>query len=145
LNYAGYEPFTGSQEIIADGTGIRIVNIKKTSEPKLMGDANLYDFAAWMYLGDIWNMKGDFSIPKADEVKYRAYEKAEEAFRGRIASLQTRLSIMDKNSADFKSLEKKIKKARGIGEHEPKMGIGELTPPLLPHARDARVSPSMPR
>ena len=144
LNYAGSEPFTGSQEVIADGAGIRIVNIKKTSEPKLIGDANLYDFAAWMYLGDIWNMKGDFSIPKADARKYADYEKAEAAFNGRLSVLQARLSVMDKKSAEFQSLEKKTKKARGIGEHEPEMGLRELNPPLPPHARDARVSPSMP-
>jgi len=126
LNFAGSEPFTGRQEVVADSDGLRVVDIRKTSEPKLTGDAELQDFAAWMYLGDIWNTKGDFSIPKADIGKYKAYIKEEAAFKERLSTLQAHLKSLDKNSAEYQSTEKKLKKAREVGTHDPEAGMRQL-------------------
>ena len=126
LNYAGSEPFTGSQDIVADSAGLRIVNITKTSEPSLMGDAELYDFAAWMYLGDIWHVPGDFSIPRADEAKYKNYVMDEAAFKAGISKLDGRLNGLPKGGKDYAALERRIKKLKGIGEHDPAAGLAEM-------------------
>ncbi len=126
LNYAGSDPFTGAQDVIADGMGLRVMGIKKTSDIKPLGDANLYDFAAWMYLGDIWNIKGDFSIPKSDPKRYAGYEKAEEAFKAKLATLDARLKKLPAGGDEYKALEKKIKKVRAVGEHDPEAGLALL-------------------
>lgn len=126
LNYAGAEPFTGEQDVIADEKGLRVANIKQTSEMKLLGDAEPWDFAAWLYLGDIWDVKGDFSIPGSDEKKYKNFKEQERAFKGRLKGLETPLEGMDPESEDYKALERKLKKVRGIGAHDPASGLARI-------------------
>ena len=126
LTQAGSEPFTGEQDIVADARGLRIKNIRKTSEPVLMGDANLYDFAAWMYLGDIWDVNGDFSIPRSDPKKYADYEKAEAVFKAKLAVMETSLKKLDPKSDGYKALDREVKKIREAGEHDPDAGLAKL-------------------
>jgi hypothetical protein len=126
LGYAGSDPFKGGQDIIADKDGLSIVNIRKFTEPKLIDDAKLWDFAAWMYLGDIWKVKGDFSIPKSDENKYSGYLKDEAAFNRKLETLNTRLGGLDKKGVRYRWLSREIKKIKDLGFHDPAAGIGEI-------------------
>ncbi|MBI5190667.1 MAG: cytochrome c3 family protein [Nitrospirae bacterium] len=126
LNYAGAEPFTGEQDVEADEGGLRVVNIRPTSEINLIGDAEPWDFAAWLYMGDFFRVKGDFSIPKADAGKYRAYVASEAAFRSEAARVEARLASLDKTGKDYEPLARKLRKVRDVGEHDPAAGIAEI-------------------
>ena len=125
LYYTGSEPFTGEQDVVADKDGLRVVNIRKTSRMKLVGDAEIWDFAAWVYLKDIWDVKGDFSIPKADERKYRSYKEAGETFNKGLKRLEDSLKGTPPGK-EHDSLERRIRKIRGIGAHDPEAGLREL-------------------
>ncbi len=126
LNYAGSEPFTGEQDVVADEKGLRVVNIRQTSRMELLGDADPWDFAAWLYLGDIWNVRGDFSVPKADKAKYDKYLDDERGFKKAVEGLEGRLKKLDPESGSFKTLKRKIKKIREIGGHDPGAGLAAM-------------------
>lgn len=126
LYYTGSEPFTGAQTVIADEKGLRVTDIRQTSEMELIGDAELWDFAAWIYLKDIWHTEGDFSIPKADRAKYDAYMKGDAEFSARMKKLDAKLAATGKDTAEYRSLEARIRKVRGIGTHDPAKGIVEM-------------------
>jgi hypothetical protein len=61
-------PFNGSHQVRADSRGLFIENIRsETIEPE--EGFKLSAFAPWMYLGDSWRIKGDFSLPLLKERK----------------------------------------------------------------------------
>jgi len=126
LNYAGAEPFTGEQDVIADKDGLRVKGIRRTSKMELTGEAETWDFAAWLYMGDIWSVDGDFSIPKVDEAKYREYRDRETEFSKRLSAHEAQLNSLEPESGDYARLKRKIKKVREIGEHDPGAGIAAM-------------------
>jgi hypothetical protein len=108
LGFAGSEPFNGTSLVTAGKDGLKITGFRNTTPIEMIGDAELADFAAWLYLGDIWNVKGDFSIPKSDPVKYREYLRQEGEFKSMLG---------------LRAVPAKIK---SIGEHNPKMAVDLL-------------------
>ncbi|MGA2193060.1 MAG: cytochrome c3 family protein [Nitrospirota bacterium] len=123
LGYAGSAPFKGEQDIIADKRGLRVEKIRKLSDMELIDDAKPWDFAAWLYLGNIWKTGGDFSIPRSDAGKYAAYVRDEKAFKEKLKAAEARLGGLDKKSPEYRELQGRIKKARDIGFHDPESGI----------------------
>jgi hypothetical protein len=108
LGFAGSEAFKGTSIVTAGKDGLKITGFRNTTRIDMIGDAELADFAAWLYLGDIWNVKGDFSIPKSDPMKYKEYLMQEGEFKSLLG---------------LRAVPAKIK---SIGEHNPKMGLGML-------------------
>ncbi len=127
VEYAGSEPFTGRQDIVADENGLRVINIKETSPLKPLGDARACDFAAWMYLDGVWNIKGDLSIPRGDEKRYEAYKEEADAFNAKINALEARLSRLPRGGGAYRAFLKRIKRIKEIGEHDPDAGLALLS------------------
>ncbi len=68
----GAEPFNGEYKIVADRSGIRIIDMKNTTPIKVLDGYKLEDFASWLFFKDKWQMPGDFSI-KTEREKYKKY------------------------------------------------------------------------
>jgi hypothetical protein len=122
----GAEPFTGSQKVVADKNGLHVRDIKATSKVELMEGGRTQDFAAWMHLGDIWKTSGDFSVPKADPVKYRNLEKG---IRDALARSDTAVQTLKAREAlggDVKRLRRRWKEARAAAMHDPGSAAGLL-------------------
>ena len=115
----GAEPFTGSQNVVADRNGLHVKDIKATSKVTLMEGGKIENFAAWMKLGDIWKTSGDLSIPKSDPVKYR---KLETGFREALKKLDAKdrdLKRREAKGEDVKKLRRewRAEKAAAVHEH----------------------------
>ena len=121
LGYEGSEPFTGAQKITADAKGLRITDIRQTSSLKPIGDAETWDYAAWKYMKDIWNVPGDFSIPRADAAKYSKYINELKYDEGKLKDDEARLTKLDKKSREYRELSAEIKKSRAKFYHNPEM------------------------
>ena len=115
----GAEPFTGSQTIVADRNGLRVKDIKATSEIVLMPEGKTENFAAWMHLGDIWKTKGDFSIPKSDPVKYRILDKGTRDALARLDAIDKNLKAKEAKGENVKKLRRRWKEAKAAAVHEP--------------------------
>lgn len=77
LDYEGAEPFKGTYKIVADKKGLRVLDIKATTPIKLYPGGRLAQFAPWYYLKDIWQVRGDYSIPgRGYKEALKAYQKA---------------------------------------------------------------------
>lgn len=126
LNYAGAEPFTGRQDVVADKNGLRVVGIKETSTMVLTCEVEPWDFAAWMYLRDIWHVNGEFSIPEADPLKYNTERQNDAVFAAGLRKLEAGLAKLPPSGKPREELDRRIKKLRGIGAHDPQSGIAEL-------------------
>jgi hypothetical protein len=59
----GAAPFSGGHTVIADKTGLSIRGMRSNTEIRVEEGYRLSDFAPWYYLGDAWQVQGDFSIP----------------------------------------------------------------------------------
>jgi hypothetical protein len=59
----GAAPFNGSHTVIADRQGLRIRDIKALDKIELEKGYQLSAFAPWIYLKDVWQIQGDFSLP----------------------------------------------------------------------------------
>ena len=113
--FSGSDPFLGAQEVTADASGLRITGVREVTPMRLLGDAGVEDFAAWKTLGDVYDTKGDFSIPKADPAKYGEYLAARKEFDAMLAAAK-------KAGTD----EKMLARVRAVGEHDPAAGIIEI-------------------
>ncbi len=69
----GAAPFNGSHRVIADRTGLYVRDIKALDQIVLEKGYKLSAFAPWIYLKDVWQIKGDFSLPRLKD--RAAYEK----------------------------------------------------------------------
>ena len=119
LDSQGAEPFDGSQEVVADRTGIHVRDIKATTPIKLMEGAKIENFAAWMKLGDVWKTSGDFSIPKSDPVKYRGLDASMRAVLAHLDAIDTKLKSKEARGEDVKKLRRRWKEARAAAVHDP--------------------------
>jgi len=114
----GAEPFTGSQKVIADRNGLRVVDIKATSKVTLMEGGRTQDFAAWMHLGDIWRTSGDFSIPRSDPKKYRDLDRGVKAALRDLEARDRELKLREARGEDVKKLRRRWKEERAAAVHE---------------------------
>lgn len=115
----GAEPFNGSQKVVADKDGLRVKDIKATSQIVLLPGGKSEYFAAWRYLGDIWNTSGDYSIPKADPAKYRTLDKALREAMTRLDAVDKQLKAREAKGEDVKKLRRRWKEAKAAAVHEP--------------------------
>ena len=118
LDSQGAENFTGSQKVVADKNGLRVIDIKATSKIKLLEGGKIEDFAAWMKLGDIWWTSGDFSIPKSDPAKYK---KLDRGLRNAMLILDAedkKLKAREAKGEDVKILRRRWKETRAGVVHE---------------------------
>ncbi len=115
----GADPFSGSQKIAADRTGLHVKDIKATSKIVPMEGGKTEYFAAWLHLGDIWRTRGDFSIPKADPVKYRSFEKSMRDVSNRLAIIDKKIKAREAKGEDVKKLRRRWKEARAAAAHDP--------------------------
>ena len=105
---SGLNKFSGSYKVTANSQGIHIHDF--THDPVVNNSDKIRTsfFAPWLYLGDIWKGKGDFSIPG------KGYDKAvigyDEALK-KLESLKPGLP------------EKRYKKLRAILLHNPEAGV----------------------
>lgn len=68
----GAAPFSGSHKVVADGKGLYVRDIKAREKIVLEKGYTLSAFAPWLYLKDIWQIKGDFSLPPVkDRARYQ--------------------------------------------------------------------------
>jgi len=114
----GAEPFTGSQKVVADKNGLRIQDIKATSQVIPMPGGRSENFAAWRILGDIWRTPGDFSVPTADSRKYRDMEKGLSNTVKKIDAIDKKLKAREEKGADVRKLRKQWLGARALALHE---------------------------
>ncbi|MDH4164088.1 MAG: hypothetical protein OEW15_15565 [Nitrospirota bacterium] len=119
----GAEPFTGRQKVVADRKGLRVIDIKVISKMMVMEGGNTKDFAAWLHLGDIWNTKGDFSIPKADQKKYRDLEASLRDARKKIAIMEREINAREAKGEDVRKLKRQWKEMKAAGAHESHVGL----------------------
>jgi len=119
----GAEPFTGSQRVVADKQGLRVTDIKANSKITLMEGGNTRDFAAWLHLGDIWKTQGDFSIPKADQKKYRELEQALLDAGKKIAAQDRELRQREARGEEVKKLRRTWKEEKAAAAHGPDFGL----------------------
>ncbi len=115
----GAEPFTGSQKVVADKNGIHVKDIKATSKIVPMEGGKTEYFAAWMHLGDIWKTAGDFSVPKADPVKYRSLEKNIHDALTRLDAVDGKLKAKESKGENVKKLRRRWREARAAAVHDP--------------------------
>lgn len=106
----GAETFSGGYSVTAGREGMHIFDIH-TDEPVEVEDgARLIDFAPWMYLGDIWRVDWDFSIPGKD------YDEELELYRRGVKTL---------DEAKKSIGEKRYRRLREVMVHNPEMGLKE--------------------
>jgi hypothetical protein len=115
----GAEPFTGSQQVVADTHGLRVKDIKATSKIVLMPGGRTADFAAWLHLGDIWKTSGDFSIPKSDPAKYRTLDKGVRDALARLEAIDKKIKAREEKGEDVKKLRRRWKEAKAAAMHDP--------------------------
>jgi hypothetical protein len=115
----GAEPFTGSQKVVADRNSLRVENIKATSKIVLMEGGKTEYFAAWLRLGDIWRTRGDYSIPRADPLKYGKFDKAFRDTVKRLDAVDRRLKARELKGEDVKKLRRRWKEAKAVSVHDP--------------------------
>ncbi len=115
----GAEPFTGSQKVVAGRDGLQVTDIRATSKIVPMAGGKTEYFAAWLHLGDIWKISGDYSIPKSDAVKYRTLEKGIAKSLARLDSIDKKLKARAQKGDDVKILRRRWKEARAAAVHEP--------------------------
>ncbi len=115
----GAEPFTGSQQVVADKNGLRVKDIKATSRIVPMEGGKIGNFAAWLKLGDIWKTNGDFSIPRADAAKYRKLDRGMRDALARLAAIDRKLKAREARGEDVKKLRRRWKEAKATAVHEP--------------------------
>jgi hypothetical protein len=128
----GAEPFNGSQKVVADKTGIHVKDIKATSKITIMEGGRIEDFAAWMKLGDIWKISGNYSIPKSDPLKYRNLERAMKQSQARLQKLDGELKIREAKGEDVKKLRRRWKEAKAAAVHEPSELDSEFAAAAIP-------------
>lgn len=115
----GAEPFTGSQKVIADKSGLQIRDIKATSKIVPLPDGKLTSFAAWLLLGDIWKTQGDFSIPKSNPAKYHRFSIDLQSVQARLKAIDRILKKKESRGDDVKMLRRRWKEAKAVALHEP--------------------------
>jgi len=113
----GAEVFSGSYRVRADAGGLHIFGIRADGPIEVEEGARLIDFAPWLFLGDIWRVEGDFSIPG------RGLEDAESLFETALAGLKLRKGRMK---------EKAYHRLRELLVHNPKLGLEEMDRPPRP-------------
>ena len=113
----GAEPFTGSQKVVADKDGLRVVDIKATSKISLMEGGRTEDFAAWMHLGDIWRTSGDFSIPRSDPKKYQDLDQGVKAALRRLEAEDRELKLREAKGDDVKKLRRRWREEKAAAVH----------------------------
>ena len=127
----GAEPFTGSQKVVADKDGIRVQDIKATSEIVNMAGGKPEYFAAWRHLGDIWTTSGDFSIPPSDPVKYRRLEKGISDALARLDGVDKKLKAREMKGENVRKLRRLWKEAKAAALHDPESS-GKAVQDLVP-------------
>jgi hypothetical protein len=113
-NY-GAEPFEGRQRVIADNKGMHVIDIENTTPIKPMDDSKLEDFAAWIFLKDIWHVPGDFSI-KTDKEKYDNALEKDKKITSLLDKTENKISSQDKQTQE------RFKVMKGIVLHNPEKG-----------------------
>jgi hypothetical protein len=115
----GADSFTGRQKVVADRKGLRVKDIRATSDIELMSDGKIEYFAAWLLLGDIWKTSGDFSIPKSDPAKYRKEEQGVRDALAKLAVLDRKLKVREAKGEKVKKLRRRWKEAKAAAMHDP--------------------------
>jgi hypothetical protein len=59
----GAAPFKGSHRVAASALGLAITGIRAAEKIEPEPGYLLSSFAPWLYLGDVWQVKGDFALP----------------------------------------------------------------------------------
>lgn len=116
----GAEPFTGSQKVVADRSGLHVTDIKATSKIIPLADEKTIAFAAWLHLGDIWKTKGDFSIPKADPMRYRSFSEDLQAVQARLKVIDRLLKKREARGEKVKKLRRRWNEAKAAALHDPR-------------------------
>jgi hypothetical protein len=118
LDSQGAEPFKGSQKVVADKDGLRVIDIMAITEIKLLEGGKIENFAAWMKLGDIWRTSGDFSIPKSDPIKYQKLSKDIRESMAKLATEDKQLKEREARGEDVKKLRRRWKEKKAAAVHE---------------------------
>ncbi len=103
-------PFAGGYRIVADKDGLRVVDLRSTSEIKPAPGYKPEDFAAWLYFRDKWSMPGDFSISTEKE-KYARYLSLSKKMEVELREMEKRVGKDDKRA------QKRFKELRGVVRH----------------------------
>jgi hypothetical protein len=111
LDDQGAELFKGGYKIVADNSGIRIIDMKNTTPIKLLEGYKLEDFASWIFFRDRWKMPGDFSI-KIDRDKYKRYLLIDKRVLKEIDELE------DLTKTKEKKIKRRFKDLKGIVLHD---------------------------
>jgi len=114
----GAEPFSGSQKVVADKEGLRILDIKATTKIKIMEGGKIENFAAWMKLGDIWKTTGDFSIPKSDHAKYQKLDRSIRDAMMKLAAEDRQLKARETKGEDVKKQRRAWRETKAAAVHE---------------------------
>lgn len=112
----GAEIFSGTYRVRADGEGLRIFGIEADEPIEVEEGARLIDFAPWLYLGDIWKVRWDFSVPG------KGYGKEKDLYEKGVGYLKHSARAGDKE-------DRKRKRFRELILHNPELGFKELENP----------------
>lgn len=80
----GAAPFRGGHVVTANARGLFITDIRNEDKIELQKGYTLSSFAPWIYLKDVWQVKGDFSLPVIRD--RRAYERMKSSRAGALAA-----------------------------------------------------------
>lgn len=106
------ERFDGSYRVTAGADGLRIHAIEAHSPVVPVNEsAKPSHFAPWLYLGDIWKITWDFSVPG------KGYNKA-------LKKHEAALKLLERQKDDVP--EKQYNKIRSVLVHNPEMGLKRL-------------------
>lgn len=106
----GAEPFNGGYKIVADRSGIRIIDMKNTTPIKVLHGYKLEDFASWLFFKDKWQMPGDFSI-KTERKKYKKYLLLSDNIDKELRKIENLIKDKDKKT------KKRFKELKGVALH----------------------------
>jgi hypothetical protein len=123
LDSQGAEPFTGSQKVVADNHELHVKDIKATSKIIPFDGDKMKDFAAWVYLGDIWKTPGDFAIPKSDPAKYRKLEQELRHVQSRFEESDRQLAAREAKGENVRKLRRRWKEDRAAALHAPERAV----------------------
>lgn len=107
----GADPFEGGYKIVADNSGIRIIDMKNRTPIRVMDGYKLEDFASWIFFKDKWKMPGDFSI-KIDRDKYKRHLFLEKKVLKEIEALENLIKESPKG------IRRRFKDLKGAALHD---------------------------
>jgi hypothetical protein len=118
LDSQGAEPFKGSQKVVADKDGLRVIDIKAATKMITLPEGRTENFAAWVHLGYIWKTTGDFSIPKSDPAKYQRLDRSIRDAAATLNAEDKMLKAREAKGEDVKKLRRRWKEEKAAAIHE---------------------------